>query len=524
MGVRREVWLAGFAGVLALGVYLLTLAPTITWRHGGADSGELAVAAATLGVAHPPGYPTWTLLAWLFHWLPVGELAQRIALLSALSAAFAVGTITWLADRLLRQGGMAAPGVAVVAGLTFAFGPALWSQAILVEVYALHTLFVLALLALSLWPAPNPVLARRRAGLMAFLFGLGLGNHLTLLLLAPLLLVVLPRPLTVRRVGSVLLCLLAGLAVYLYLPLAAFGRPPILWGDPSTKEGFVWLVSGQLYRGALFGLDWVDLPARVVSWSQLLAQQLTWPGLLLVAAGAWSLSGPRTLRGAFSTTWVPAPPGGAAHPAASHFQDRARVGAILLWVFAATTVYALTYATIDWYVHLLPAYVVMTLWLAQGMQVVVNSVVVRWPGWHRVSWLLWLLPVVLLVRSAPAVSLRDDVTARDYALHALAVVAPGAMIVSSGDEHTFALWYARHGLGVRPDVTVVERTLWSFDWYRQHLAASPVALPAAAGPEIETLIETQLPQRPVYVTDPEEDLALRYVLAPAGPLWQITGH
>ncbi len=507
--------MAGGAGVLALGVYLLTLAPTITWRHGGADGGELAVVAATLGVAHPPGYPTWTLLAWLFHWLPVGELAQRIALLSALSGALAVAVLTWLAGRLLRLGGTAAPMVAAVAGLTFAFGPALWSQAILVEVYALHTLFVVALLALSLWPAPDPVAHHRRACGTVFLFGLGLGNHLTLLLLAPLLLLHLPRPPRARHLGAMLLCLLAGLAVYLVLPLAASGQPPVVWGDPTTVDGFIWLVSGQLYRGALFGLDWVDLPARLASWSQLLVQQFTWPGLLLAGVGAWYLSGPRTLKGAFPTSRV---------PAARHFQDRARAGAILLWVFAATTVYALTYATIDWFVLLLPAFVVMTLWLAQGMQVVVNSVAVRWPAWQRVSWLLFLLPVVLLVRSAPQVSLRHDVGAREYALTVLATAAPAALIVSSGDEHTFALWYAQHGLGVRPDVVVVERTLWSFDWYRRHLAASPAALPAAAGPEIEALIETQWPQRPVYVTDPEEDLALRYTLVPVGPMWQMTGY
>ncbi len=486
---------AVLAGGLALGAYLLTLAPTITWRHGGADSGELAVAAATLGVPHPPGYPTWTMLAWLFHWLPLGELAQRIALLSAVSGALAVGLVTWLALRSMCEDGPAAPVVALAAGLTLAFGPVLWSQAILVEVYALHTLFVVVLLALSLWPVSNATSMQHRACGMAFLLGLGLGNHLTLLLLAPLLLLVLPRPLTGRHLAAMLLCLLAGLAVFLYLPLAALRQPPVVWGDPTTARGFVWLVTGQLYRGALFGLTWPDLPARLVSWVQLMAQQFTWPGLLLVAAGGWHVT-----------------------------RRSRRTGLILLWVFAATTVFALTYATIDWFVYLLPGCVVMTLWLARGMQVVVNWVVGRWPGRPQVSWLVLLLPLGLLVSQVPAVNLRGDVTARDYALQALAAAAPDALIVSSGDEHTFALWYARFGLGVRPDVTIVERTLWSFDWYRHHLAGSPTALPAAAGPDIETLIETQWPQRPVYVTDPEEDLALRYALAPAGPLWQITGH
>jgi hypothetical protein len=486
------MWPAVLAGGLALGVYLLTLAPTITWRHGGADSGELAVAAATLGVPHPPGYPTWTLLAWLFHWLPVGELAQRVALLSASSAALAVALVTRLAQRLVHRDGPAAPVAALAAGLTLAFGPTFWSQAILVEVYALHTLFVL--LVLSLWPADGAS-SVRRAGLMVFLFGLGLGNHLTLLLLAPVLLAALPRPLTARRLAVLVLCLLAGLAVYLVLPLAALRRPPVVWGDPTTVDGFVWLVTGQLYRGALWGLTGPDLPARLVSWVQLMAQQFTWPGLLLVAVGSWHLT-----------------------------RTAPRAGLILLWVWGTTTVYALTYATVDWYVHLLPALAVMALWLARGMQDVVNWLAVRGSARPWASWLLLLLPAVLLVRSAPAVSLHDDIAAREYALEALAVAAPGALIVSSGDEHTFALWYARDGLGVRPDVTIVERTLWSFDWYRQHLAAQAAMLSPAAGPEIETLIAAQLPQRPVYVTDPEEDLALRYALDPVGPLWQITGY
>ena len=84
---RPALALALLVGLTSLVVYLLTLAPSITWQHHGADSAELAVAAAVLGVPHPPGYPTWTLLAWLFTHLPLAELAQRVALLSAFSAA-----------------------------------------------------------------------------------------------------------------------------------------------------------------------------------------------------------------------------------------------------------------------------------------------------------------------------------------------------------------------------------------------------------------------------------------------------
>jgi hypothetical protein len=52
-------WIA-FA--VTLGVYACTLAPTVTLE----DSGELAVGADHLGVPHPPGYPLWTMLCWVF--------------------------------------------------------------------------------------------------------------------------------------------------------------------------------------------------------------------------------------------------------------------------------------------------------------------------------------------------------------------------------------------------------------------------------------------------------------------------
>ncbi|MGD9101843.1 MAG: DUF2723 domain-containing protein, partial [Anaerolineae bacterium] len=61
-------------------VYGLTLAPGLTWAHYGADGGDLVTAAHTLGVPHPPGYPTYTLLAWLFTRLSLGNVAWRVNL------------------------------------------------------------------------------------------------------------------------------------------------------------------------------------------------------------------------------------------------------------------------------------------------------------------------------------------------------------------------------------------------------------------------------------------------------------
>ena len=88
---------------LALLVYLATLAPGLSFEHSGTDGGDLVAAAWNLGVPHPTGYPTYTLLAWLFTRLPVGVVAYRVNLLSAACAAGTVGLL-YAALRLLAAG------------------------------------------------------------------------------------------------------------------------------------------------------------------------------------------------------------------------------------------------------------------------------------------------------------------------------------------------------------------------------------------------------------------------------------
>ena len=92
-GSRPALWAAA-VGLIGLCLYLATLAPGLTWAHDSSDGGELAAAAYTLGIAHPPGYPTYVLLAHLFTRLPVGEVATRTNLFSAVSAAAASALVT----------------------------------------------------------------------------------------------------------------------------------------------------------------------------------------------------------------------------------------------------------------------------------------------------------------------------------------------------------------------------------------------------------------------------------------------
>src|SRR6266704_3714087 len=94
---RAELLCAGAVFLVALFLYSWTLAPTVTLT----DSGELIVVAHGLGVAHPPGFPLWVILAHLASLVPLGNVAVRINFSSALFAALASAMLTLVVAELM---------------------------------------------------------------------------------------------------------------------------------------------------------------------------------------------------------------------------------------------------------------------------------------------------------------------------------------------------------------------------------------------------------------------------------------
>jgi tetratricopeptide (TPR) repeat protein len=190
---RGDWGAAGLVFAVTLAGYIYTLAPTVTLE----DSGEFITGAVHLGVPHPPGYPFWTLCGFLIsHLCPVGNVAWRINLLSALFAAVANGALAllvahsgrWFIRKISVESGrfLEAPPffAAVGAGLALGFSDAMWSQAVITEVYTLNAMFlVLILLFFYRW-----VIEPEKTGWLvasSFFFCLGLTNHHTLLFLLP---------------------------------------------------------------------------------------------------------------------------------------------------------------------------------------------------------------------------------------------------------------------------------------------------------------------------------------------------
>src|SRR5665647_1195593 len=85
--------------ILPFALYMLTLAPSVTFF----DSGEFLTATASLGSAHSPGYPLFLMYAKPFTWLPLGNIAFRINVATAVSSSLACMVVYILTTMLLKK-------------------------------------------------------------------------------------------------------------------------------------------------------------------------------------------------------------------------------------------------------------------------------------------------------------------------------------------------------------------------------------------------------------------------------------
>ncbi|MCE0498111.1 MAG: DUF2723 domain-containing protein [Methylacidiphilales bacterium] len=196
---RSDLTAAAIVFVVTTAVYIATLAPSVTLE----DSGELITAATKFGVPHPPGYPLWTMSGFILsHLIPVGNLAWRINVQSALYGGIANALLTllvchsgrWLLQRWTDPDRQAAVRpyafyAGLLAGLTLGFSDVMWSQATISAVHGtVNALFTIIILLLFYFWMLEPAKTERLI-ITVFVFGLGLTHHHTLIQIIPAILV-----------------------------------------------------------------------------------------------------------------------------------------------------------------------------------------------------------------------------------------------------------------------------------------------------------------------------------------------
>jgi Protein of unknown function (DUF2723) len=387
-----------------------------------------------LGVAHPTGYPTYVLIAWLAQLVPIGSVALRANLLSAVLVSGALATTVAI---LLRLG--VRPVLAAAAALALGAVPTVWAAATVAEVNPLHLLFVALLLHRALvWEDRRQP---RDLVIGALLLGLALGNHLLMVFVAPFLAVfvlwvgrreIIDRP---WILAPAIAAGLLGLSVYLFIPLAAGSESPLRYNHPVTLDAVLWLVGGTQFRaqfGFLSGGGASEFVNSLDALWRLLADRAT---PILPIAGLLGLVVLVRQRPAFGLM----------------------CGGILL---ANAYVWS-TYLRLEHYL------LVPWLILAIGAGVSLEAAARRlgdWPAWSReldggrlvgAAALVFALAIAAMNWSAADRS--GDRSGDAFVDTVLDTLPPGAAILSEWDAST-PLWHARYVLGRRPDVLIVDDT------------------------------------------------------------------
>jgi hypothetical protein len=519
---RRDLVIAALSSLLAFCLYAATLLPGI----GDRDTAELQRVAPTLGLAHPTGYPLYTLLGWLWSRLPLGGTpAWRLNLFSAAAAALAIGLV-YLAGRALGQ----RPLLAAAAAAALAASRSFWAQATIAEVYALAALLQAALiLALLRWRA-----GRLPCWAVGLALGLGLAHHRAIVLMLPGILLFLAlehrswfharrrgagwakpreglrtrsipsrsfaflrgssfstgasesRP-RLREAAAASLAALAPCLLYLYLPLhAPAGADPwrLLWDYAAGADmAAAWLDPRRL---------WAEGAGRLLD----LAQRFVWPQLLPIG-GLLALLGAARLPG----------------------RDRAAAG-LLLGGYAAALAFCAAYYVDDVEVFFIPAHLIAALLLGEGAmllrpperpetrdrrpEIADQSRVARLLS--RVSCLVsrtgsvvvWAIPALLLTGNLGAIRAANT-PADDLAARALmAEPLPYGALVIGDWSTTEGPRYLQAVEGLRPDLQLCAQ--------------------AQRGLVLEALSQG----RAVYLLKPMPELGLDQ--QPAGRLWRADGR
>lgn len=489
---------AGFVFVVVLAVYVPTLLPDVgTW-----DTAEFQTIGTVLGIAHPTGYPTYTLLAWLASVLlqPFGNEAYRADLLSALLVAGSAALLTISATGVTRRWPLG-----LIAGAAFAITPVAWRVATRADAHALHVfLAALLLLALLAWAERD---RRSEAGAgrwlvaAAVVYGLALGNHALTLLLAPgiaaYVFLVAPR-IVWRRPRLVLVALsallLTTVLVYAYLPLRSAMDPALDYANPETWSAFWYVVLGEQFQGSLRALPAVpDMGAGI--WDELVRNM----GLMAILALAGAIVG---------------------------FVRHPRLIVLTALWFGCSWIFALGYpnASIERY-YLVPL-LVASLWVALAAEAMMDALHdVLWRHGRALAYrgavaalvvvlllgVLWPLPA-----RHPLMDASGQTHGRTWLEATFAALEPNAAVVSWWSYST-PLWYGRWVEGRRDDIVIVDDR----DILDEGFGTAAKA------------IERYLDERPTYLIRLERDLpALEaaYVLervdsVPApGSLYRVIGR
>jgi len=491
-------------GIISFAFYLTSIAPSVIQI----DTGELAAVQCTLGIAHPTGYPLFTILGYVFSLipLPVTKIFQ-MNLLAALYCSAAVSVFTFTAKIVLdnwnsfqfikhskeknkrkkkESGKVVKPASsstvelsepfkiisAIFGGLFLALSKTFWFQSTSVEVYSLHllliTLIILALVKAFLLSDKESSISKYWI-VFAITLVLGFTNHMTTLLIIPgvAYLYFTKNGFSTKSIKQIIFMLLIFfpilILVYLYLPIRASQSPVMNWGNPIEWERIIRHISGQQYQVWLF------------SSTEAAAKQFNYFVNNLPIEFSFSLL--------FALAGL-----------VVSFIYARKFFIFNIIVFLSTVLYSINYDINDIDSYFLLAYISLAFFAVFGIvQLILFATKKKMQLIIPVS-LLVLFVGLQFYSNYDEVNQRGNFIYEDYTKSILNTVPKNSIVFSyQWDYFISASYYFQLVEGFRKDVVVIDKELLRRSWYYNQLNTNHPKLLSGVKPDVDQFVEALKP-------------------------------
>lgn len=473
--INKKFILVLFAFCIIFIAYLKTMLPS----QGFFDHGELQTIIPTLDIAHPSGYPTYTILGYLFvNIFRVGEMAWRANLLSVIYTVSAIIFIYLFLFKLTKN--ILVPLVSV---LTLAFTKPVWDHAGKADEHTLNLLFVFLLLYLFL------LLSRswgdKKWFLFCLLFGLGLGNHLLVIFTIPgfiiwFLFLIFQKKvkLSYKLFLNGFLGIVLGLSVYLLLPLRQMYGNSLVEENLLTWQGFIGYVSGSAFHNQMLQGGLQNILNNLLNGLLIVINYL--PSLIVYFAIIGIILG-------------------------VYFQRMVTVVLLICFIFFITI--TTNFPTGDperYYLEDLSLISILSafgiIYLFKLIEITLKKIAKRsFPRVFLIIFLvLFLVPYSLYEFNYGIVDKSRDYSAYQYSKNIFTQVLPNSVILSWWSYST-PLLYRQRVLRERPDIKILNKNKWEWKKY----------------------VDEFISIRPVYIIEYEPNVAMSYQLIPKGSIYQV---
>lgn len=453
---------AFLVSIVSFMVYLTTIAPDV----GFTDSGELAAVCTTLGVAHPTGYPLYTIIGHVWTLLPLPfSPIYSLNIFAGLCVAASAGIFSWMltlifglinqpktqqkkgktATNILAFSPFAEYVTTIALSCLYAFSSIIWHQATSNEVYSLQLVVLTLSIALFL-RAMTLEPHHRLPALMLWIaiIGLGFGNHGTTILLAPaMIFMFFKRPqekfdISAKRwkeLSLLTIPFIAGLCVWLYLPLRSAALPDFNWGEVHRSFDKFWYhASGKQFQIWMFNGSFSNNFQEFIS---LLPGQLGYVGAAFTLIGIIQL-----------------------------FKRNGTIATFTALLFFGCVFYAFNYGIHDIEPYFSLAFIALFIFAAIGFAYVLTTIQTKSNNIALPITLTLLMTCINIGLHYKQADKSDDTVVRDYTQIMVKNLPKNSVIFSSQwDYWCSAFWYKQSCENMRPDIILIEKELLRRTWY-----------------------------------------------------------